>query len=136
MTKKYIPFDFVFDYLVPLDVKVKQMFGLFVLYVNEKIVLILRQRKEHSDINGVWIATKKEHHDSLKKDFPSLRSISAYSDGNIETEWQLIPVGTDDFENSVVKVCEFIKHNDPRIGRIPKLRKTKSKSTGTKKQIL
>jgi hypothetical protein len=133
MTKKNIPFDFVFDYLVPVEVTVKPMFGLFALYVGEKIVLILRQRTKHPEINGVWIATNKEHHKSLKKDFPSIRSISNNYDDAIETEWQLLPVDKDDFENSVIKACEFIKHNDPRIGRIPKSRKAKTKIKDTKK---
>lgn len=137
MTKKTIPFEFVFDYLLPLDVTIKQMFGLFALYINEKIILILRQRKEFPDTNGVWIATNKEYHKSLKNDIPSLRSISTYSDGATETEWQLIPVDIDDFEYSVIKVCELIKHGDPRIGRIPIPRKVKQKnksqSTMTKK---
>lgn len=133
MTKKNIPFDFVFDYLVPVEVTVKPMFGLFALYVGEKIVLILRQRTKYPEINGVWIATNEEHHKSLKKDFPSLRSISNYSDDTIETEWQLLPVDRDDFENAVIKVCEFIKNNDLRIGRIPKSRNAKTKRTDTKK---
>ena len=136
MTRKNIPFDFLFDYLVPLEVTVKPMFGMFAIYVGEKIVLILRQRKDHQDTNGIWIATNQEHHKSLKNDLPCLRSISTYSDGTVETEWQVVPIDTDDFESSVIKVCEFIKHNDPRIGRIPKPRKTKIKSKsviGTKK---
>lgn len=102
------------------------MFGMFALYIGEKIVLILRQRTKYPEINGVWIATKEEHHKSLKKDFPSLQSISSYSDNNIETEWQLLALNSDDFENSVIKVCEFIKHNDPRIGKLIKSRKPKT----------
>jgi hypothetical protein len=127
MAKKNIPFEFVLDYLIPLDVTVKQIFGLWAIYVNEKIMLILRDRKDNPDSNGVWIATNQEHHMSLKIDLPSLRSISIYSDGITETEWQVIPVGTDDFEASVRKVCELIKHNDHRIGRIPEPHKPKQK---------
>lgn len=129
MIKKNIPFDFVFDYLVPLDVKVKPMFGLFALYINEKIVLILRQRKEYPGTNGVWIATTREHHESLKHDIPSLRSIDPGSDSMAETEWQLIPADADDFENSVIKACDLIKHGDLRIGRIPKPGKNKTKTS-------
>ena len=91
MTQKNIPFDFVFDYLMPLEVTVKPMFGLWAIYVNEIIMLILRQQQNFQEINGVWIATSQEHHKSLKSDLPSLRSISTYS-GNIkETEWQVLP---------------------------------------------
>jgi hypothetical protein len=123
MTKKNIPFEFVFDYLAPLEVTVKPMFGLFAIYFNEKIVLVLRQRKDHADTNGVWVATTPQHHTSLKSDLPSLRSFAIYSKAVKETEWQLLPADSNDFESSVIKVCELIKRGDPRIGRMPKLRK-------------
>jgi hypothetical protein len=125
MTPKNIPFDFVFDYLVPLEVTVKPMFGLFALYANNKIVLMLRQRTRHPEINGAWIATAREHHKSLKKDFPSLRSISSYAGSPVETGWQLLPADADDFESSLIRVCERIKRNDPSIGRIPSPGKAK-----------
>lgn len=126
MHQKNIPYNFVFDYLTPIEVTIKPMFGLYALYVKEKIVLILRQRTKHPGINGVWIATEQEHHESLRKDLPSLISISTAEDFT-ETEWQLIPADSNDFEASVTKVCELIKRNDPRIGRIPKARKQKKK---------
>lgn len=103
------------------------MFGLWAIYVDEKIMLILRERMDHPDTNGVWIATNQEHHKSLKTDLPSLRSISTYSDRMVETEWQVLPVDADDFEASVRKVCELIKQKDHRIGRIPKPRQSKAK---------
>lgn len=119
MTRKNIPFEFVIDYLTPLEITVKPMFGLYAIYVNEKIMLVLRERKDHADTNGVWVATNKEHHKSLKTDLPSLRSFSIYAKAIKETEWQLLPVDADDFEASVKKVCDLIKRGDPRIGRIP-----------------
>jgi hypothetical protein len=76
MTKKNIPFDFVLDYLTPLDVTVKPMFGFWAIYLNQKIVFILRQRDDHPETNGVWIATSQEHHESLKKELPSMCTIS------------------------------------------------------------
>jgi hypothetical protein len=117
MTRKNIPFNFVFDYLIPLDVTVKPMFGLWAIYVNGKIMLILRQRQDVPEINGVWIATNKEHHKSLKSDLPSLCPVSGYSDVNMETEWQVLPVDDNNFEASVRKVCELIKHSDHRPGK-------------------
>ena len=92
MTPKNIPFDFVFDYLLPLEVTVKPMFGVFAIYVGEKIMLILRQRKNYPDTNGVWIETKHEYHKSLKKDLPLLCSISGYKNDAFETGWQMLSV--------------------------------------------
>ena len=97
------------------------MFGCHALYVGEKIILILRERKDHTEDNGVWIATSSEHHASLKKEFPSLRSIQVL--GEKETEWQNISAGADDFESSVIRICELIKKGDKRIGKIPKRKK-------------
>lgn len=124
---KNIPFEFVFDYLTSLDVTVKPMFGMFALYVDRKIVLGLRDRMEHPEANGVWIATEQRHHASLKKDLPSMRSIFMLSNGTAETNWQMLPIEADDFEKSVIKVCGFIVRGDPRIGRTPKQRKKKKK---------
>ena len=125
MATSKIPFSFVLDYLLPLNPAIKPMFGCHAIYVGEKIVLILRNRKDHPDVNGVWIATSQESHASLKKDFPSMCSISIFSDGKTESAWQMLPLDSDDFESSVIRACEFILHDDERIGRIPKKKKKK-----------
>ena len=96
------------------------MFGLYAIYIDEKIVLVLRDRKDQPETNGVWVATNKEHHKSLKDELPSLRSFSIYSKAVKETGWQMLPVDSDDFETSVIKLCELIKRGDQRIGRVPK----------------
>jgi hypothetical protein len=125
MPNNNIPFAFVLDYLFPLNVIVKPMFGFFALYVDDKIILVLRQRKDQPGKNGVWIGTYHQHIQSLKTDMPSLRSIDAESDK--VGEWQMIPVDADDFEYCVIKACELIKNGDHRIGRI-QIRNSKSKS--------
>ena len=122
---KNIPFEFVLDYLFPLEPVIKPMFGCHALYLGEKIVLILRERKDNPEANGVWLATIPEHHQSLKKEFPSMRSISLFTDGTAETAWQMLPVDADDFESSVILACELIKHGDKRIGKVPKPKKGK-----------
>jgi hypothetical protein len=61
----------------------------------------------------------------LKKDLPSLFSISTFTNDAFDTEWQMLRADSNDFENSVIKVCEFIVHGDPRIGKIPKPRQNK-----------
>ena len=93
------------------------MFGCYALYLHQKIVLILRRRKVHPEANGVWLATSQEHHASLKKLFPSMRSIAVL--GDRETNWQMLPEQSDDFESSVIKACELVVNGDPRIGKIP-----------------
>lgn len=137
--KKKIPFDFILDLLSPLslgigagnEVIVKPMFGCHAIYFGEKILLIVRKKSDHSDANGVWIATGKEHHESLRKELPSIKSVYLLSNGKNETGWQMIGEDADDFEQSVTKICEMILRGDERIGKIPK-KKNKRRGIGNK----
>lgn len=119
-----IPFPFVLDELDSLSPRTNPMFGCYGVYVGEKIVLALRSRDSHTADNGVWIATKPEHHAALKKILPSMRSIYVLGGGS-NTNWQIIPEQADDFEESVMKICALIIKSDPRIGNIPKSKKKK-----------
>ena len=126
MPIKNIPFDFVLDTLLPVHPQIKPMFGCYGVYVGEKIMLILRKRTNHIESNGIWVATKTEHHKSLKKEFPSLCSISVLSEGKSETQWQMVSMDNDNFESDAERLCELILKNDERIGNIPKKKKSKA----------
>ena len=121
--KKTIPFEFVLENLSRIDVTVKAFFGCHSIYVGDKILLTLRNKKEHTEDNGVWIATEAEHHASLQKLFPNMRSIKVF--GGPSSNWQILPADADDFEESVILVCELILKRDARIGKIPKKKKAK-----------
>jgi hypothetical protein len=99
------------------------MFGCFALYLNKRLVFIVRKRKTHTDINGVWIATSRAHHRSLLNEFPSMRSISIL--GKDPTNWQMIPESAEDFEESTIRACTLVVKGDPRIGVVPGKRKTR-----------
>ena len=116
-----MPFEFVLEALLPADPEVKQMFGCHAIYIGEKIVLVLRDRPDYVEDNGVWIATDLSHHQSLLEDFPAMRSITVF--GPKVSNWQVLPVDADDFEESTVKMCELLLKGDQRIGRIPKKKK-------------
>jgi hypothetical protein len=120
-SKKNIPFEFVIENLFSADPIVKPMFGCHSIYIDGKIVLSLRDKDD--DDSGVWIGTSKEFHSSLKKEFPSMRSIRIFGPGT--SGWQVLPKDADDFETSVNKVCELILKGDERIGKIPKVTKKK-----------
>lgn len=121
-----IPFQFVLDELDSLNPSVNPMFGCFGIYVGEKIVMALRSRDNHTGDNGIWVSTKAIHHESLRKIFPSMRSIAVL--GNGETNWQIIPEEADDFEEAAFKLCALIRKGDERIGNIPKPKKKKKGS--------
>lgn len=112
-----IPFDFVLDKLERCSPIVRPMFGCYAVYVKEKIVLILRSKESDRYDNGVWLATTREHHASLKKVFPQMRSIRLF--GRATSAWQNLPADENDFETSATTACEMVMKNDPRIGRLP-----------------
>lgn len=123
--KKSIPFEFVLENLDDLNVHTKPMFGALGVYLQNKIVFILRERPTSPEDNGVWLATTPEHHHSLQRDFPNMRSIALFGPG--VTGWQILPADADDFEESVLKACELIRLGDERIGKIPKVKLRKKK---------
>lgn len=128
-----IPFDFVLEELAELNPIVGRMFGSFSIYIDGKIIFILRDRESFPEDNGVWIATTAEHHETLRKDLPTIRSIAIFGPG--PTGWQIIPFESDDFDRDVLKACQLVRRGDPRIGKIPARKKKKSKTTTKTKSI-
>lgn len=124
-SKKKIPFDWVLSELESLGPTTNPMFGCTAIYVDEKIVFILRERPNNSEDNGVWLATTREHHASLRKELPSLRSIGVLGGGG-ETGWQILPASESDFEDEVLRACAMVLREDPRIGKIPKPKKPRA----------
>jgi hypothetical protein len=118
--RKAVPYAFVMDALADLPTETRIMFGCLAVYLGDKIVLILRERRDPPADNGVWIATTEEHHESLARDFPSMRSIQLF--GDKITGWQVLPADAPDFEQAALHACELIVARDPRIGKVPKSR--------------
>jgi len=118
------PHEFVLESLASLSPTTRPMFGCLAVYVGERIVLILRERQDYPADNGVWLATSAEHHDSLRRLIPSLRSIELF--GRSVTHWQVIPSHAEDFERAALTACALVVAGDPRIGKVPK-RRLKSK---------
>jgi hypothetical protein len=116
--RKTIPYEFVLDALMPLAPRTRPMFGCLAVYVGAKIVLVLRDKGGAEADNGVWLATTKDHHESLRGDFPHMRSIQVL--GKAVTGWQVLPADAPDFEESALRACELIGARDPRIGKVPK----------------
>jgi hypothetical protein len=97
------------------------MFGCLAVYVGPRIVLVLRDKRPADSDNGVWLATTKEHHESLRRCFPNMRSIRVL--GKEVTGWQVLPADSPDFEEAALGACELIAAGDPRIGKVPARRK-------------
>jgi hypothetical protein len=125
-----IPFSWVLDELDRLDPFTRPMFGCIAVYARGKILFILRDKPPIED-SGVWVATTQEHHDSLRRELPSLRSIGVLGGGAV-TGWQNIPREADSFEEEVLRACALARADDPRIGKVPKPRRAAAKSAPKK----
>ncbi len=115
--RKVVPHEFVLDALVALSPITRPMFGCLAVYVGDTIVLILRDKSDKTADNGVWLVTTQEHHQSLRLEFPNMRSIHVW--GKTVTSWQVLPADAPDFEEAAVHACELIVRRDPRIGKVP-----------------
>jgi hypothetical protein len=121
--EKPVPHAFVLDALERAAPTTRPMFGCLGVYVEDKIVLILRDKGAADDDDGVWIATTEEHHESLRAELPGMRSITVFGSG--VTGWQVLPAGAVDFEEAALRACALILAGDPRIGKIPGQRRKK-----------
>ncbi len=132
-SRKQIPHQFVLDALAALSPLTRPMFGCLAIYVQEKIVLILREKPTYPADNGVWLATTEEHHRSLRSEFPHMRSIGLL--GKKITGWQVLPSEAADFEEAALRACDLVLARDPRIGKVPGgRRKSQLRKSATKRK--
>jgi hypothetical protein len=123
--RRRLPFEFVLDALAELSPRTNSMFGCLAVYVGPRIVLILRDRPTATADNGVWIATAIEHHESLRREFPRMRSVGVL--GKDVTGWQVLPSEEPDFEEMALRACELVIAGDPRIGKTPGAKRKRPK---------
>jgi len=119
--RKPVPYEFALDALAALEPVTRPMFGCLAIYVGNKIMLILRDKGGQDHDNGVWLATTVQHHQSLRGEFPNMRSIEVL--GKAVTGWQVLPADAPDFEEAALRACELVIAGDPRIGKVPKSKK-------------
>ncbi|MES2332532.1 MAG: hypothetical protein V4539_23195 [Bacteroidota bacterium] len=117
--KKQMPFDFILNYL-PRKIVVHPAIGMFYIYFDKKIVLIARQTAKNKQHNGLWIATNREDHASLKAEIPAITDFVFDEGKEVDSPWLLLKEDHDDFETAAGTVCELILNRDKRIGRVTK----------------
>ncbi|MFP5227207.1 MAG: hypothetical protein ACLGXA_06215 [Acidobacteriota bacterium] len=118
------PFPFVLEALEPLHPEVRRMFSGFAVYVDDRIVCMLRDHVQSPQDNGLWMVLAEgidPADKSLRREFPSLRKIQLL--GGMIAHWLLIPADGADFEREAEHACELLLRRDPRLGRVPKSRK-------------
>jgi hypothetical protein len=124
--RKEVPYAFVLEELAPLEPYTKPMFGALAIYAGEQILFILRKKDPPNPDNGIWMATFAEHHDSLRKELPSMRSIEVFGPG--PTNWQNIPEEDLRFEEDAFRAVALALKGDPRIGKVPARKRPKQKA--------
>ena len=124
--RKSPPYLFILEALEPLAPEVRPMFSGYAVYVQNKIVFMLRDSAKQPEDNGLWVVfadvSEASHAPgALRHAFPSIRPIKALG-GKIH-HWLLIPADSPHFEADSLRACEFALARDPRLGRIPDTRK-------------
>ena len=99
--RKTVPHEFVLEAVAALSPRTHPMFGCLAVYVEDKIVLILRDKRDKTEDNGGWLATAEEHHESLRREFPNMRSVQVL--GKKVTGLQVLPVDAPDFEEAALR---------------------------------
>ena len=74
--RKPVPHEFVLDAIATLSPKTRSMFGCLAIYVQDKIVFILRDKGDQAADNGVWLATTEVADHGNYRSKPALRSDS------------------------------------------------------------
>ncbi|MGH9679825.1 MAG: hypothetical protein ACRD4Y_07725 [Candidatus Acidiferrales bacterium] len=118
--------DELFESILASRVRTHPMFGCHAVYIDEKIVFILRNKHEAKTLrdDGLWVAMMPEHRESLRLDYPALRPIEMFAARGREGfgGWLNLPASEDGFEETALALCRLVIQGDPRIGKIPKAR--------------
>lgn len=125
-----IPFEFILDYLLPIETEIRPFFGMFSIYSGQKLLLMLRDRSNEPEMNGIWIAMNKGHED-LKRELPGLQEYPGAGPRKKDDGWLCIPPDAANFEQLAIRICELIVRRDPRIGKIPPPRSKTPRSKPT-----
>lgn len=95
--------------------KIKKMFGGYILQLDKKMLLFLREKTEQPEFNGVFVGTEPEHFAALQTEIHTSK-MSFDFDGSKDS-WIFISEDLEDFEQIVKKACALIKNGDERIGK-------------------
>lgn len=110
-----VPYDFAIRYLYPLRPQIKKMLGCYGLFVNKKLLLLLRNRNNQPEFNGIFVATQPQFFDSLQNDIHVSHML--FDIDGVPHTWVFLSEDLPDFDEKVKKACELIKAGDERIGK-------------------
>ncbi len=85
------------------------------LFVDGKNVLLLREREDHPEFNGVFVATQPQYFEALRDEIHA-SNMEFDLDGSHHS-WIFISEDLEDFADKLKIACELIKNGDSRIGK-------------------
>ena len=121
-TSQRNPFQFVLDELSPLRPEIRRVFGFTYVYLDERLLLSLRDSASQPRYNGVWLYTQIEHLESLRREFSQLPRRCFWRSKKSGSGWVILNSALEDFEEYAFKACELILRGDQRIGRVSRRR--------------
>jgi hypothetical protein len=113
-----IPFDFVLEQLAPLELTTRPMFGCTAIYVEDRIVFVLRKKGDADD--GVWVAFEPARTEEMLALFPRLQGIELLGNSR---GWRKLAADSASFEEDVLRACALLRGGDERLGKVPESRK-------------
>lgn len=124
--KRRASFQFVIEELSAIRPSIKKMFGFTYVYLEEKLLLSLRESAKQPQYNGVWLYTEAEHIESLRREFPLLPRRYFWRSAKSGSGWVILASKLEDFEEYAFRACELILRGDKRLGRVT--RKTRNRT--------
>lgn len=118
-----IPFDFVLERLEPLGPTTRAMFGSTGVYLDERVICILRKKGDRDD--GVWLCFEPERQEEVLQLLPALQRIDVL--GHVRN-WRKLSATSPSFEEDVLRMCRLLLDGDTRIGKLPDRLKAKKKA--------
>ena len=112
------PFQFVLDELLPIRPAIRRMFGSTYVYLDERLLLSLRDSAKQPHYNGVWLYTEAEHVESLRREFPALPRRCFWKSRKSGSGWVILASAEEGFEEHAYRACELILRGDRRVGRV------------------
>jgi hypothetical protein len=128
--KRAVAYPFVLDQLAALSPTTRAMFGATAVYLDERVVFLLRKKGDADD--GVWLSYEPEVEAEVLALLPRLQRIEVL--GNVRC-WRKLAASSDSFEDDVMQACKLLRAGDTRLGKLPDRlkRKSSSKSKSEKK---
>jgi hypothetical protein len=111
-----LPYDFILRYLYPVRPKIRKMLGGYALLLEEYILLLLREKENQPEFNGVFVPTEPRYFDELSTEI-HFSNMEFDIDGAPHT-WIFIREDLPDFHEVLQRACALIRAGDKRIGKL------------------